>query len=330
MRVLRMDPNNPSRAALEEAAGLLRAGQLVAFPTETVYGLGANALDERAVQLIYEVKGRPEKNPIIVHVPDAAAARALAAEWSPAAETLSRAFWPGPLTLVVRKTDAIPSIVTAGGQTVGLRVPAHPIALALLRQARIPIAAPSANRSNQVSPTTAEHVARSLGDQVPLILDGGPTTVGIESTVVDVTGRYPRVLRPGMISADAIAARIGVAVEEDGIADGTPRSPGLLPKHYAPRASVRLVASTGAASVIAAARAAIEQGKRVGVIAFSPSAIDDARTIVLPQDVEGYARAIYAAMHELDAAGCDLMLIERPPETAKWAGIVDRLERAAS
>ncbi|MGH7637016.1 MAG: L-threonylcarbamoyladenylate synthase, partial [Gemmatimonadaceae bacterium] len=233
MQVLRVVDDASRRAALARGAELLRAGRLVAFPTETVYGLGANALDEAAVQRIYDAKGRPAINPIIVHVASLAAARELALDWPVAADAIARAFWPGPVTIVVRKQSAVPDIVSAGGDTVGLRVPAHPLALALIEQARVPVAAPSANLSTQISPTSAQHVEGGLGERVDLIIDGGPTTVGIESTVVDVTGATPCVLRPGMIGRDAIA-RVAGAAESHGArvseTFGAPRSPGLLGK----------------------------------------------------------------------------------------------------
>ncbi|MEM9177738.1 MAG: L-threonylcarbamoyladenylate synthase, partial [Myxococcota bacterium] len=224
---------SPDDAAYAEAARVLQAGGLVAFPTETVYGLGANALDADAVARIFEAKGRPADNPIIVHVADAAAARSLAAAWPSAAEELSTAAWPGPLTLVVEKTASIPPIVTGGGATVGLRVPDHPVARALLEAAACPIAAPSANRSEAVSPTTARHVVDSLGPWVDdlLVLDGGACAVGIESTVVDVTGDAPTVLRPGMFRLDRAATS---GVDPAPAAPGPARSPGQRPRHYAP------------------------------------------------------------------------------------------------
>ena len=228
MRVLRVDPANPDHAALRTAAELLRAGKLVAFPTETVYGLGAHALDVQAVARIYAAKGRPSYNPLIVHVADVEAAKALVTDWPTTAKLLARAFWPGPLTMVLPKRAVVPDAITAGLPAVAIRVPVHPVALALLREAGIPIAAPSANRFTELSPTAAEHVVQSLGDAVDLVLDGGSTTVGIESTVVDLTGPAPRILRPGMISAAQIRAVVGMLDERPlDFADGAPRpSPG--------------------------------------------------------------------------------------------------------
>ena len=209
MELLRVDPRSPDPAIVARAAGVLRDGGLVAFPTETVYGLGANALDPNAVERIYSAEGRPAYNPLIVHIADASDAPLIAAEWPERAEMLARAFWPGPLTIVLPKKPNVPDGVTAGLPSVAIRVPAHPVARALLAAARIPVAAPSANRSMMLSPTTAAHVAKSLGDSVDLILDGGPTNVGIESTVIDLTTPTPTLLRPGMISAEAIGRIIG-------------------------------------------------------------------------------------------------------------------------
>ena len=327
MRMLRVgEDGEPRRAALREAASLLRAGRLVAFPTETVYGLGANALDATAVRAIYEAKGRPAINPLIVHVASIAAARELSAQWTPLAETLAAAFWPGPLTIVVQRRSAVPDIVTAGGGTVGLRMPAHPVALALLEEARLPIAAPSANRANEVSPTTAAHVAAGLGAAVDLILDGGPAMVGIESTVVDATGTVPRILRPGMIDGDALARIAGGVTSATDLAAGQlPQSPGMLGKHYAPRA--RLVLGDADELAAAVARARGTGDGPVGALTFSHLDVDvPAR---MPRDAAAYARLLYATLHAMDAAGCALVLVERPPDEPVWAAISDRLTRAA-
>ena len=332
MPTIRVNADAPDPAALDRAAQLLRSGRLVAFPTETVYGLGANALDERAVRRIYDAKGRPPLNPLIVHVSSIAMARELADEWPELAERLAQRFWPGPLTLVVRKTARIPDEVTGGGGTVGLRMPAHPVALAIIERAGVPVAAPSANRSNEISPTTAAHVERSLGDRVDLVIDGGPTTVGIESTVVDVTGPEPRVLRPGMITADDIM-RAGtgsvVASASERAPAEAPRSPGLMGKHYAPRGRVVVFAAVDAERTAEAARSAIAAGQRVGAMVFTSLRTGALTEQVMPGDARGYARVLYATLHTLDAAGCDLILIEGPPATEEWRGVRDRLERAA-
>jgi len=337
MRVLRAGVGGTiDSAAVREAADALRSGALVVFPTETVYGLGAHALDERAVRGIYEAKGRPPINPVIVHVAGVEQAKALAAEWTPAADALANAFWPGPITLVVRKRAIVPDIVTAGRDSVGLRVPAHPVALALLREAAIPVAAPSANPSTHVSPTTADHVARGLGDRVDIILDGGPTTVGIESTVVDVTGAVPRILRPGMISRGDIERIAGNAESIDlhVTRRDTPTqglvSPGMLARHYAPKARVRLFGSDERGAVTREATDAIASGKRVGALLFAPLNAAGAIETLMPRNPEAYARQLYALLHEMDDAKIDLLLVELPPDTAEWSAIRDRLKRAAT
>src|SRR5688572_29815393 len=223
---------------IQRAVALLREGRLVAIPTETVYGLAADATSEPAVRRIFEAKRRPPTNPLIVHVADVETAKRYAAHWTHSAQTLAEAFWPGPLTLVLQKTPAIPGVVTAGRATVGLRAPNHPLALQLLRAFDGPIAAPSANRSNRVSPTTAQHVRDELGDAVDLVLDGGPCTVGIESTVLDLSGDAPRVLRPGAVTREQIESLIGpMEVMKDSVTEVTlpATSPGQHAVHYAPR-----------------------------------------------------------------------------------------------
>jgi L-threonylcarbamoyladenylate synthase len=332
MRVERVGIGAPRRAAIRRGAELLRAGRLVAFPTETVYGLGAHALDEAAVQRVYEAKGRPSLNPLIVHVASVDAARALARDWNDSAEKLAAAFWPGPLTLVVRKAPKVPDLVTAKQDTVGLRVPRHAIALELLVEANIPVAAPSANLSTQVSPTTAQHVVRGLGARVDLVLDGGATSVGIESTVADVTGSIPRILRPGMISRDDIAAVVGdaeAASTAEGNPDGVARSPGVSGRHYAPQAILRLFPSTGLQVAAAEARSALQQRCRVGAMTLSEFPVELSESRRMPGDPAAYARALYATLHSLDDAACDVVYVEQPPPEPAWAGVRDRLERAA-
>lgn len=333
MILLHLDPLHPDLAALRRAAGVLRAGGLVAFPTETVYGLGAHALDPAAIQRIYEAKGRPSYNPLIVHVADAAAARALASAWPEEAERLAAAFWPGPLTLVLPKHDSIPDSVTAGLPSVALRVPAHPVAHALLREAGIPVAAPSANRSTEVSPTTARHVARSLGERVDVIVDGGPCPVGIESTVLSLAGPVPTLLRPGTISVDDLRPVIGDVALPSSATDATAArpSPGMLDRHYAPRATVRIVPRDGRARVLADAAGSVDDGNRVGALLLEDAGdLRIAPVIRMPDDPAGYAARLYAVLHELDDAGCDLILIDQPPDAPAWAGVRDRLRRAAT
>jgi L-threonylcarbamoyladenylate synthase len=291
---------------LAYAAALIRSGGLVAFPTETVYGLGANALDPEAVQRIYEAKGRPSSSPLIVHVADEAMAKSISAEWPPLAHVLAARFWPGPLTLVVKKSSTIPDAVTAGLDSVGIRVPAHPVALDLIRRAGVPIAAPSANQFTQISPTTAEHVRRGLGDRLDLILDGGPTQVGIESTVVTLTREAATVLRPGMISQCDLEAATGVPWKiEIGSRDSS-ESPGLHPRHYAPRTPFYVLDSG--------------EGRPAG----------NGRVIDLPGNPDAYAAALYAELHKADAEGWDWIAVEKPPDMPDWTGILDRIQRAAT
>jgi L-threonylcarbamoyladenylate synthase len=313
---------------IARAAALLRAGRLVAFPTETVYGLGANALDPSAVARVFEAKGRPDWNPLIVHVPDAESARALVTRWPDAADRLAQRFWPGPLTLVLPKRAVVPDAVTAGLGAVALRVPAHPVALAILRAAAVPVAAPSANRSGELSPTSAEHVRKGLGERVDLIVDGGPTTVGIESAVVDLTGDSPALLRPGRIAMDQIEAVIGPVALGVRVAPGTPRhSPGLADRHYAPRAQLQLIAT--ATDAVRAVERARGEGRRTGAVLRSLAAPPADEVRRLPADPVGYAEGLYAALHALDDAGCDVIVAEMVPNGAEWAGARDRLERAA-
>jgi L-threonylcarbamoyladenylate synthase len=327
----RVDPQRPDEATIARAAEILRGGGLVAFPTETVYGLGANALDAAAVDRIYAAKGRPAHNPLIVHVADVAQVRDVAREWPDAADRLARAFWPGPLTLVVPKRPEVPSSVTAGLDTVAVRVPAHPVARALLIAARIPIAAPSANRSTEVSPTTGAHVEKSLGDAVDLILDAGPTMVGIESTVVDVTVRPPVVLRPGMITRDDLTRIVGeivdVATGEDA-GNEARRSPGMLDRHYAPRAPLVVADRRYLPDLIDDQEQA---GQRVGAILYTPGVVatPNRHAIVLSHDPAKYAAGLYAALHDLDDAGVDVIVVEETPEGSEWLAVRDRLARAS-
>ncbi len=340
--LFRLDPNSPDPVVVERAAALLRRGGLVAFPTETVYGLGANALDPVAVAAIYAAKGRPAWNPVIAHVPDVVAARALTRQWPAAADRLAAAFWPGPLTMVLPKAPQVPDVATAGLDAVAVRVPAHPVALALLRAAGVPIAAPSANRFTQVSPTTAQHVQASLGDRVGLILDGGPTTVGIESTVIDLTGPDAVILRPGMISAadlelalrgTGVAVRsVTATVSHNADAGRAPaqRSPGMADRHYAPRADVWLFDPEHQSEIAAALAARNPATNRVtALLRTTTLALPDSAIVRMPDDPATYARDLYAALHAADDAGASLIVIERPPADDRWAGLRDRLARAA-
>lgn len=323
-------------AAVKRAVGLLRAGEVVALPTETVYGLAANALDADAVARIFAAKGRPAHNPVIVHVADVAMARHCAGEWTDAAERLARAFWPGPLTIVVRRGAGIPDVVTAGGDTVGLRWPSHPFMQAVIRACGFPLAAPSANLSNSISPTNAAHVRHGLGGRIPLIVDGGQSQVGIESTVIDATTPVPRVLRPGMIHSGAIAAALGNAGETGAAlpeaGGGTLRSPGLLQKHYSPKARVLVLSWVDDAGLRQQLRERGVDAARVQVVAHSiiPGGPGFGGVSVIPRDAEAYARALYAELHRCDEAGADWIVVEQLPDGAEWEAIGDRLRRAAS
>jgi L-threonylcarbamoyladenylate synthase len=309
-------------AGLLEAASMLRRGGLVAFPTETVYGLGALAFDPRCVRAIFEAKGRPSTNPVIVHVLELPGPGPLVASVPGPAVELARAFWPGPLTLVLARGREVPDVVTAGGDTVALRSPAHPVARALLGAVGAPVAAPSANRSSGVSPTTAAHVEASLGDRIELILDGGPCEVGIESTVLDLCGE-PRVLRPGAIPREALARVLGETPGLGPGAAGPLRSPGLLTRHYAPGACTILVER----EAIEQRRAELEgEGLRVGVLACGQAR---GPGVELPDDPDGYAQGLYGALHALDAS-FQVILIERPPTTSPWEAVLDRLRRAVA
>ena len=305
------------------AAAILRAGGLVAFPTETVYGLGAHALDAIAVRKIFAAKGRPPENPVIVHVADVDGARRLCRVFPAEAERLAARFWPGPLTLVLPRVDAVPDEVTAGGPTVGVRVPAHPLALALLRAADLPVAAPSANPSLSISPTTAAHVRAGLGDRVDFVLDGGPCPGGIESTVLALGDGLPRILRPGLVTAHELEAEIGPVLVGADPAATLAASPGLQRRHYAPRAPLARVDD------LAPVRALLDRGAKVGLLAFEAG---DPRAVVvrMPRDPRAYAAQLYAALHALDAEGVAAIFVARVPDEADWLAVRDRLARAAT
>jgi L-threonylcarbamoyladenylate synthase len=303
------------------AAELLRRGEVVALPTETVYGLAANALNPQAVARIYEIKGRPAFNPIIVHVSGIEMAKTCLREWPPIAQKLADAFWPGPLTLVLPRSEQIPDIVAAGGSTVGVRWPRHPLMLEVIRLCGFPLAAPSANRSGELSPTTAEHVRKSFGSSVPVIVDGGPSNVGIESTVLDLSVRPPRVLRPGMIHAESLLAVTGELSSTDS-EHVPPKSPGLLLRHYSPKARLVVREWQNESEMES-------QAPDVHIIAHSKIP-RQGNVSVVPHDPEAYARALYAELHRCDEAGARLIIVEAVPSTPEWLPIRDRLKRAAS
>jgi L-threonylcarbamoyladenylate synthase len=294
-----------SEAELERAAHILRSGGLVAFPTETVYGLGANALDPIAVRRIYDAKGRPSTSPLIVHISSFEMLPQVTAEWPERAQTLAERFWPGPLTLVLKKNRKVPDEVTAGLDTVGVRMPAHPIAQQLIGRTGLPLAAPSANRFTEVSPTTAAHVREALGDRVGLILDGGPCQVGIESTVLSLVEDQPALLRPGMVSAAEIERIIGpVSMHSPTPVNHAHASPGLHERHYSPRTPL----------VILDEDDALPEGP--------------GRELILPGDPQHFAAVLYSELHEADKQGWQWIAIRRPPDRPEWLAVQDRLKRA--
>lgn len=331
----------PDSAVIEQAAEILREGGLVAFPTETVYGLGANAWDAQAVAGIYIAKGRPSNNPLIVHVADVEAARKLVTEWPDIAACLAERFWPGPLTLVLPKNPALPDSLTGGGPTVGVRVPSHPVALALLRSCGLPIAAPSANLSEQLSPTRAEHVMEGLNGRIHAILDGGATTGGLESTVLNLTTKRPTLLRPGLISPGEIEAVVGpikrrVTSAPAAEANAPLAAPGLLARHYAPHATLEMNYGIGLHRV----RALLGAGEVVGWLCRAEGLLDYRRkhgevfpglyALQMPAEPEAYAAVLYDRLHELDNRGVTRIIVDAVPGTEAWLAIRDRLQRAAT
>jgi L-threonylcarbamoyladenylate synthase len=328
--VLSIDGQAPAPEVIAEAVRVLRAGGLVAFPTETVYGLGARALDVPAVERVFAAKGRPGRHPLIAHALGEKDARLLASAWPAAASAFARAFWPGPLTLVVPRAAHVPDALTGGGDSVAIRAPAHLVARALLRALGEPIAAPSANRYQSISPTRAEHVVKSLGGAVDLIVDGGSCAAGIESTVLDVRAETPRVLRPGAVPFDALAAIDPRVVRGGGVVPeaAVRASPGLDARHYAPKVPLSVVA--GRAEAIAAAHVSAIGGRTGLVLRGAPVPIDQSVVaIALPADAVGYAQGLFAALHALEDAGVSRIVVEAVPDTDSWAAVADRLERAS-
>jgi len=317
-------PHRANPGEIDRAAQFLGAGRLVAFPTETVYGLGANALDAEAVARIYTVKRRPATSPLIVHVASIEMAQSLVANWPEIADRLARRFWPGPLTLVLEKQlekpPVIPPIVTAGLPTVGLRMPAHPIALALIRAAGVPLAAPSANRFTELSPTTADHVRLSLGSDIDYILDGGPCSVGIESTVLSLAGPRPVLLRPGGISRTELEAIIGPVASAQEAHAGAHPSPGMHPRHYSPRTPLFLVKDGKLPG----------PGRGVYLQHHHLPSRESVQTIQMPAAAADYAAALYEVLHQADAGNHNWIAVDLPPNTPEWEAVHDRLKRAAS
>jgi len=308
------------KSEIARGAEILKAGGLVAFPTETVYGLGADASNLEAVKRLYAVKRRPSRHPVIVHFASAEEAFAWAREVPPEARKLAARFWPGPLTLVLKRSAKAQDFVTGGQDAVGLRVPSHPVARELLKRFGKGIAAPSANRFGLVSPTTAAHVREDLGGDVDLVLEGGPSEVGIESTILDLSGAAPVLLRPGRIAKAELEAVLGSPVEEKNAS--SVRHSGGLERHYAPRTPARLVPAYDLDKEIGRLK------ERVAVLAFSRPDERVDYWLRMPREPQAYAHKLYGALRELDTAGCDEILVEAPPETPEWAAVRDRLRRA--
>ena len=314
-------------AEIERAVKVLRAGGLVAFPTETVYGLGADASNDVAVGKIFAAKNRPADHPLIVHIADAVQLARWAREVPQAAHVLARRFWPGPLTLVVPRAHGVSDAVTGGQETIALRAPSHPIARALLERFGGGVAAPSANRYGRVSSTTAEHVRQEFGAKVDCVLDGGATDIGIESTIVDVSGPTPSILRPGMITHEMLEAALGAPLAAAG--KGAPRAPGTHARHYAPQTPL-MVMEGDLLQELAASLA--RQGKRVAVLARAVQRplLQGVTWIAAPDSVDRYAHDLYANLRQLDKAGADAILVEALPQDAQWAALRDRLTRASA
>ena len=337
--VLIVDPAAPEAALIARAAEVLRRGGLVAFPTETVYGLGADALDRAAVRRIFDAKGRPATDPLIVHVTSVERMAPLVADIPETARILALRFWPGPLTLVLPRSRSVPDEVTAGLDTVAVRVPAHPVARALLAAAGIPIAAPSANLFSRPSPTQAAHVLQDLDGRIDLVIDGGSTTVGVESTVLDLSGAVPTILRPGGVTLEMLLEVLPLVIRGNGAArspTGAIPSPGLLAKHYSPRAPLTLYEGdprSVAVRMAEDARAQLARGYTVGIVAAAEEdPVKGAHVVRLgsEQDLEGVASRLYSALRELDAAGVDVILARGfPAVSGIGVAIADRLRRAA-
>ena len=307
------------KAEIRRAAEILRAGGLVAFPTETVYGLGADAANEKAMARLYAVKRRPSDHPVIVHFHSPTHAFAWAREVPDAAKELAELYWPGPLTLILKRSARAKDFVTGGQDNVGVRVPSHPVARDLLKEFRGAIAAPSANRFGLVSPTTAAHVREDLGKDVDLVLEGGASEVGIESTILDLSGNTPVLLRPGHISRGELESIIG-AIQE--ASTSSPRHPGAMERHYAPRTPAQMVPAHGLDKEISRMK------ERVAVLAFSRPDERVDYWLRMPREPQAYAQRLYAALRELDSAGCERILVEAPPDSPDWSAVRDRLKRA--
>lgn len=329
-----MKPVFADDAAIEYAANLLRQGRLVAFPTETVYGLGADASNPDAVRRIFQAKGRPADHPLIVHIPSIDNLNDWALTVPDAARQLAACFWPGPLAMILNKKPEVPLVVTGGQSTVGLRMPDHPVALHLLRAFGGGIAAPSANRFCRISPTQAAHVEEELGDAVDLILDGGACQVGVESTIVDLSGNRPKLLRPGHITRHEIEAvlQTELIVVYPQLEQTNPseiRAPGMMAVHYAPVTIAMLCPADRLPEMI---KALNFNSKKIGILAYSLEYTENRhnRIIRMPERADDYAQGLYAALRKLDSLQLDLILVEEPPDTEAWRAINDRLHKATS
>ena len=317
--------------ALAAAVALLQAGKVVAFPTETVYGLGAYAFNPVAVRRIFDLKGRPADHPLILHLADVAQLERVARQIPEAAYLLAEQCWPGPLTLILHRRPDVPVLVTGGQDTVGVRIPAHPVALSLLSAFGGPVAAPSANRFGKISPTTAEHVRLELGDGPDMILEGGSAAIGLESTILDLTGQQPVLLRPGAVSPEQLAELLGQQVVVGGAADHKVRVPGMLPSHYAPCAPLYLLPSVELTTAVARY---LQEGKTVAVMATETACSTELQRcsllIKMPASPTSYARQLYATLRQLDADNPDVILVAAPPDSPPWLAVNDRLKRAAA
>jgi L-threonylcarbamoyladenylate synthase len=319
-----MDAGTHSAKEISAAVAALRRGEVIGLPTETVYGLAADATNPSAVRRIFELKGRPADHPLIVHLAEGTTLEGWAEAVPRVALKLAERFWPGPLTLILKRGQRVSDLVTGGQDTVGIRVPSHPLAQALLQGFGGGLAAPSANRFGRISPTCAQHVRDEFGASVPLVLDGGECQIGIESTIVDLSGAKPRLLRPGVIEQRELEVVIG-PIETGAIAD-SPRAPGMLAAHYAPSTPLQLVARGALAARVHATRA-----RRERVLLLTLGALPTgSEGLALPREARAYGHALYAALRELDAQGAERLLIERPPNAPEWIAILDRLQRAAA
>ncbi len=330
--VLAVDPLNPDIKSIRRAAEVIKEGGLVAFPTETVYGLGANALDAEAVRKIFVAKGRPLDNPIIVHIASVDQLDILTDRPEAATLRLAERFWPGPLTIVLRKSSRVPEVVTAGGDTVAIRMPDHRVAASLIRESGVPVAAPSANVSERPSGTTGVHVLEDLGGKIDLVLDAGMVRIGVESTVLDLSVEPPAILRPGAVGLEDLEAVLG-KIDMGSRGEGLARSPGVRHRHYSPRASLILVEASQDAVVLELARQRMKSGDKVAILTQIPSSYESrtqANIVAMPAGLDDYARQMFAVLREMDAKAVDVIIVEGVEERGIGRAIMDRLKRASS